>query len=243
MLNTKTRHPLRHMLRTLIVLTLACSSAHAGIISTFSDKSTFLGISGAGSITGAIPNTGNVGSSETLGDVTFSTAAFSTTTDIFFGGNNWSTLISGNEIALSGSENLDIAINLGHSVTSFGFDFHEPSATGQLTDGTNTPHFHDSSFTIELFDGATLVDTTVFDPANDTLLFFGLTTDSGFDSVRITEDLAGITYSGGIDISNDNEFFGEFYAAPVTTVPEPGMLVLFAVGLAGLALRQSRLSR
>lgn len=228
-----------HLIKALagiLGLAIICGSAQAGIVTTYNNKATFSALAGFGSLTGTIPNSGNVGTTETLGDVTFSTTAFSTSTDIFFGGNNWSTLISGNDIAISGSENLDIAINLGLNVTSFGFDFHEPSNTDQLTNGTNTPYFHDSLFTIEIYDGAALVDSTTFDPANDTLLFFGLTSDMGFDSVRITEDLAGQTYNNGIDISNDNEFFGEFYAA--VDVPEPSTLLLLSAGLIAFSARR-----
>ncbi len=217
---------------------LLASVTQAGIVDTFSDKAAFLGSTSATSITGAIPNSGGVGGAATLGDVTFSTTNFATSTDIFFG--QWSTLISGFEIAISGSENLDVSINLSTDVSSFGFDFHEPTTTGQVIDGTNTPFTHESMFTIDIFSSSTFVDSVIFDPLSDQLEFFGLTSDMGFDSIRITENLNGQTYASGIDISNDNEFFGEFYAA-TTIVSEPSFIALLATGFLWLVMSHRRL--
>ncbi len=217
---------------------LLTSVTHAGTIDTFNDKAAFLGSTSATSITGAIPNSGGVGNSTTLGDVTFSTTDFATSTDVFFG--QWSTLISGFEIAISGSENLNISINLGTDVSSFGFDFHEPTTTNQVVDGTNTPFSHESIFTIDLFNSSTFMDSVIFDPLGDQLEFFGLTSNMGFDSIRITENLNGLTYAGGIDISNDNEFFGEFYTA-ATIVSEPSFIALLATGLLWLVMTHRRL--
>ncbi len=219
---------------------LMASSIQAGIINTYNDKSSFLTNTSSSSLTGAIPNQGNVSSTETLGDVTFSTTSYSTSTDIYFG--QWSTLISGNEIAISGSENMDISINLSSSVLSFGFDFHEPTNINQKIDGTNTPYSHESLFTLELFSGASLIGSTFFDPLSDQLEFFGFTSDIGFDQVRITESLAGQVYQGGLDISNDNEFFGEFYAG-ASTVPEPSILALMGFGIIGLGLSRRKMKR
>ncbi|MEE4382734.1 MAG: PEP-CTERM sorting domain-containing protein [Pseudomonadales bacterium] len=228
---------------------LAAPGAQAAVLTLWSDKAAFQAL-GVASLTGAIPNSGNVGATETLGDVTLSTTPFPTSTSLFLGTgglgfDQWSTKIAGNDIAVSGSENLEVTIDLAEGVNAFGFDFHEPSTTGLATDGTNTPFFHDSVFTITLFEGAIEIASTTFDPEDDVLLFFGLTSTASFDRVQITESLAGDTYTVGgrsVDKSNDNEFFGEFYAGTVS-VPEPTTTFLLGLGALLLGGRRARAAR
>ena len=220
-----------------IIAVAFSSAANAGIIQLHSDKSTFLGLDGVSSITGAIPASGG-GTSLTIGDVTFSTALDPLAISIALG--NRSTLIAGNEIAISGSESLGLALNLADPAFALGFDFHEPSVTGTSTNGTNTPYFHDSTFTIELLLGSSLVDTTLFTPNNDELVFFGVVSDMAFDTVRIFEDAGGLVSGYPHDINNDNEFYGQFYASTIAPVPEPSIYALFGIGLIGLGLARRR---
>ena len=74
----------------------------------------------------------------------------------------WSTVIPGNDIAISGPEDLDIAINLAKSLYSFGFDFHEPTDNSAPPDGCNTPSAACvvSTFIIAFLNGAAIVDGT-----------------------------------------------------------------------------------
>jgi len=200
--------------------------ANADIITAgpFSDHLDFSAATGAESLTGPLPNLGNVGTSVTLGNATL------TAGNTIFVDEGWSTLIpGGTAIAISGNENLDISINTGLA-TSFGFYFHEPSGSEDKLDGCNATCFN-STFVMEFFLRGSLIDESEsflsFDAPNNELRFIGIAFDEVFDEVRITET------SGGID----NEFYGEMYA---TTVPTPGTLLLLGGGLLGLAAARRR---
>jgi hypothetical protein len=198
------------------------ATANAGIISAefYADDTEFSTATGAVSLTGALPDIGAQGQSVTLGDVTL------TAGNTIFVGTGWSSLMpGGNAIAISGSEDLDIAIDTGLA-TAFGFYFHEPaSSTGQL-DGCNTTCV-DSTFDIEFYLGGVLLDSVLFSPADDLLLFGGIILDEVFDEVRFNEIVG----------TNDNEFFGEMYIA---RVPEPGTLALIGIGLAGVGVARRK---
>lgn len=114
------------LLISLIIITT--QSATAGIISAqnYANDSAFSSATGAVCLTGALPSTsfpGAVGGVQvTLGDATLTGGGN------LFVGTGWSTLMpGGNAIAISGREDLTIAINSG-TWTAFGFYFHEPTS-------------------------------------------------------------------------------------------------------------------
>ncbi len=131
---------------------------------------------------------------------------------------------------------------LGSPLYSLGFEFHEPTSTS-LVNGTNTVYFHDSSFTISLFSGSSFVDSVVFSPANDELVFFGFTSDVSFDSLSIIESASGLKAAeGNYDRNIDNEVYGQFYGSTslVAAVPEPSILALMGFGLAMVFTRRRK---
>jgi hypothetical protein len=211
---------------TLFIIALWSANQALATTVTYNTKAAFdAAVPGATSLTGTLPNLGDVGTSQTVGNATLSAS-----NNIFVGGLNvdglgdpgldWSTKIAGNDIAISGPENLDVAILTGPS-DAFGFYFHEPiSNSGVASDSCNAACV-DSTFKIELFSGATLIDTVNFMPANDQLVFFGLLSDTLFDAVKFTETTGGI----------DNEFYGEMF---VRAVPLPAAAWLFGSALLGL---------
>jgi len=194
---------------------------------TYSDKATFLADTGATSATGALPNLGNVGlAATTIGDLTIQSASGS----MFVGLTDWTTRLPGNEIAISDLEHVDVKINLASATYAFGFDFVEP----EFDPNVNAP-FVDSTFTVELKDGLTSVDSFTYNAANDTAAFVGVWSDVKFDFVSIRETTGGI----------ENEFFGEMYSgATPPRVPDTGSTaLLLGMGLMGLAAIRRQFGR
>lgn len=202
------------------VVALAAPSEAALI--TYSSKASFLADTGAASATGPIPNPGPVGSTYTVGAVTFT----SLSGGLYFGGPLWSTVLPGNDIAISGPESFEVG--LAGPVFSLGFDFVEPNVSFVETDGCNAQCF-DSTFMVTLLSGGVAIPGATFNynAPDATLAFVGVWTDFAFDGARI------------IDVTNtiDNEFWGEFYTG-TTPVPEPGTLFLLGGGLLGLVARR-----
>jgi hypothetical protein len=211
---------LRFSLMTALALGF-CVQAEAGIIDTTVNADDFFA-DGAISLTGPLPDSGNVGTSVTLGDATLSAG------NSIFVGSGWSSLMpGGNAIAISGPENLDISIDTGLA-TAFGFYFHEPSANHGLAPDSCNAACVDSTFNISFWLGGVLLDSILYSPSNDSLRFGGIYLDEVFDEVRFVE-------TGGID----NEFFGEMYAVRVS---EPATLWLLGASLIGIGLMRRRIA-
>ena len=139
----------------------------------------------------------------------------------------WSTLLSGADLAISDEENL--VATMPYDVFSMGFEFVEPSSPTPPPDGCNTGACLDSTFTVTLRNGGTFVDSFTFNALDDQAWFIGVWTDVAFDSMTIDETTGGI----------GNEYFNRFYAG-TEPVPEPGTLLLFGTGAALLARARRR---
>jgi hypothetical protein len=210
-----------------ILLLGAQSAAQAGIISAlvYTDDAAFSAATGATSLTGPLPDLGDVGTSVTLGDATLTTPAAENT---MFIGTGWSTLLPNQRaIAISGTENLTVSLNSGPA-TAFGFYFHQPIANPGRLDGCNTTCV-DSEFDIAFYFGGLFVDSVGFTPG-DGVSFGGIILDHVFDEVRFVETVG----------TNDNEFYGEMFVA---RVPEPGTLALLGAGLAAVGFTRRRRAR
>jgi len=215
---------IRWILLSIVFLVAASSEANATLL-TFSDRTTFLTATGATSATGPLPNLGFVPGSQTVGSVTFSITPPSSA--LFIGGlgtgipgGDWTTLLPGNDIAISDVENLNAA--LSSPVFSLGFDFAEPNVAAECF----APCF-DSTFGVTLKNGAITVGSFTFNAPDEVAAFVGVWTSDPFSRVEIRDLTATI----------DDEYFGQFYtgAAPVPAL-EPATLLLLGSGLAGLGL-------
>jgi hypothetical protein len=99
------------------ILVALTGTGQAALVSYAGNQAGFLSATGAVSI-GALPGAGLTGT--VVGSVTFTDGGGSS---IFFGA--YSNEISGNDIAISGAENFNMAIAGG--AYSIGFNLHEPS--------------------------------------------------------------------------------------------------------------------
>ncbi len=217
------------ILCTIIVgLMLANQPANASI-TTYFDKGQFLSVTGATSATGPLPSLPPTISPVIVGDVTFTTLSGA----MFFGfsGVDWTPLLPGNDLAISGEEKL--AIQLANPVTAFGFDFVEPTAANP---NIFAP-FVDSTFdvTLRISGAATTVGSFSFNAPNDVAAFIGVTADTAFDDITILETVGGI----------ENEFFGQVFTNNPANqkVPEPAALGILAIGLAFLLANNRQKAR
>jgi hypothetical protein len=135
--------------------------------------------------------------------------------------------LAGPDLAISGFEDLNVAVNLSGDRFAFGFGIYEPTGNTTIT-GCNATCF-ESTFTITLWKNATQVGSFQLSPANNVAVFWGVHTDVAFNAVQIRETTGGI----------DNEIFGTFYTG-VRAVPEPATLLLLGAGLAMAGVRRRR---
>jgi hypothetical protein len=219
------------ILLTGIIAPTSFNNAFALVVGGEVDRTTFIAETGVTSATGPMPNIGNVGTSSiVIGSVTLK--SISPSGDLWVGtfdgtdddipdaddsiispyNPDWTSLISGNSTAISGSENLNATFST--PVYSAGFEFVEPSCTtniisctgDQLGDiGANAPVF-DSEFQVDLSLGLTPVGSFTFNATDDVLSFIGVKSTDPFDTMIITEN----------EDSSDNEYFGEFFTSDVS---------------------------
>lgn len=141
----------------------------------------------------------------------------------------WSTVIPGNDLAISNPE--DFKIDFATTITGFSFLLHEPTTSDVKQDGCNAACV-ETTFSFKLFSGANQVGSFSLDPANDVANFVGFSSLSGFDKLVVD------------DVTNaiDNEFFGNFRTG-VATIPLPAGLPLLLAGLGALGFVARRKSK
>jgi len=207
------------MIRKILAASfVSLATASAAFSATFyvNDAAGFGGVAGTLKEV-PLPDVGKVGTGPvTVGPLTFD----SQSGDLFFGGGFGSTLIPGNDTAISGTEDLQIDINVNS--TAFRFFLVEPTTnTGQI-DACNFTCVQ-STFMIEAFRGGASVGSESFDPIDDFANFVGIFDAAGIDRVLITETTGNA----------DNEFFGSF---AIATIPVPASLPLILGGFAVLGM-------
>ncbi len=242
---------MRKQITALFLSSFLCGNVFA--VSTYTNKADFLNATGSTQLTSAYGNHALGGYSYvpsgtlTSGSLQFTgiSAGESNSTLSFSQSlltTNFTTVISGDEIAFSGEESMKIE-SLGGALFSLGFDFYEPSRTyaqagNTHIDSTNTSIAYNSEYTVSLFNGAALVASVLFSPVDDQLAFFGVSSLQTFDKVSIIESASGIAV-GAYDANIDNEFYGQFYGSS-TAVTEPSILALLGVGLLSTAVAVRR---
>ncbi len=212
----------------VLMLTVITGTAEASIV-TYTNFGAFTGATGATSATGPLPCAPSAGASHTVGSVTFGLGPGAAGFEFGASGCNpdfWSTLIPGQDLAVSAVES--ITATFASPVFSAGFWFHEPSAGGATSDTCFVAVCSDSTFSITLLDGLTPVGTFTFNAPDDALAFIGVASTLAFNRMDITE------LTGTID----DEYFGEFYTSATASVPEPTTLLLLSAGLLGIGAQR-----
>ena len=132
-----------------------------------------------------LPPTGSV-TSFTAGDLTFSRTGGSS--NLIVGTRaDWSSVIAGDDLAVSGPE--DVLIDFASAVTGFAFLLHEPTVNNgpsNLTDSCNATCV-DTEFVFRLFLGGSQIASFNFNPADNIANFVGFTHRGGFDRLVIDD--------------------------------------------------------
>ena len=197
--------------RTIYVAAAVCLTASTANAASFhyNDEAGFDALAGT-TISVPLPDADDVGVGPyAVGPLTFT----SNSGALFFGGtDHWSTLIAGEELAISGKE--EFTLEIAGGTTALSFLLHQPGTSTAIVDGCNAACVA-STFSFSIYSGATLLDSFIQAPSFDLADFFGFYDAGGFDKIVITETVG----------TNDNEFFGEFRIA-ATVIPLPATLPL-----------------
>lgn len=155
------------------------------------DKDVFLAATGATAATGVdgggeplpLPDLGMVQGKATIGEATFSGPQLAVGTRGISGvtNNDWTLLLPGPDLALSGSDPVKrLQVNFGRPVYAAGFAVVEPKT------GPNVGRrFSDATFTVELKAGTRTVRQLAFNAPNDIAAFIGVWTEVSFDRLEI----------------------------------------------------------
>ena len=221
-----------NMMRVPFVFALALTIPSASLSATFFTSAVNWEAAAGPTAAVVLPDSTGGVSSISAGDLTFSISG--SATNMLTGPNDdyWSTVIPGNDLAISGPE--DFTISFGTAVNAFSFLMHEPTLgtpPGPTNPDTCNTTCFNSLFNFALYSGATLLGSFNFDAADDAAQFVGFTSATAFDRV-VVDDVRG---------TSDNEFFGQFrVSAPLAPVPLPTSLPLLAGGLFGFGYLAKR---
>lgn len=220
------RHlPLWAVVCAIIISAMTLMAPASAAIITFADKTLFLSQTSATDATGAMPASGGPYDGLSVGSVSFYAERFFV--------DNYTTYLSGNEIGVSWgagefsspyTDGLDATFD--SLVYSAGFDFVEPSVGGGGLDACGNATCVDSTYQVTLINGATIIDSFMFNAADDTAAFIGVWSDALFDKLEIREIVG----------DDDNELYGQFYTGDtvLSPVPLPAGVWLFVSGIIGL---------
>lgn len=170
-----------------------------GVNAIFDNEGDFVALTGAAP-TDPLPNLGLVSTPWQFGSLSFSFLPPSNALTVGSGGDDdWSQLLPGNQLGLSGQEFL--VITSQSPLKSFGFYLHEPGDNIVCSAGSpaNCPCVP-STYRVRAKSGTQIVAEHTFEPDRDVAVFVGLASEVGFDRVEI-EEIVGTC---------DNEYFGPF---------------------------------
>ncbi|MEK6700878.1 MAG: hypothetical protein AABZ53_01320 [Planctomycetota bacterium] len=197
----------REMVGTAILVLLFAAPARAQV-QVFSDRSAFLTASGARAQP-AWPNAGLVpggaAASYHSGQLTLTIAPPSSSFYVGAGntpqvGPDWTTYVAGNDIAISGPENLNV--NFDVPMGAFGFDFAEPTHVTVVYNPCSPQcPCANSTFRVTLLLQGAHVATFDYNRPDDTIAFVGVLSDVPFNRAEIRE----------MNGTCDDEYFGRMY--------------------------------